>query len=69
MTTSTTTVKLWNEVTDTQSEAINGGVVAFNNSFFSKLTDQANAAAVIASGNAIGNFNSAGASVTQSNQA
>ena len=63
------TVKMWNEVTEAQAETINGGVVSFNNSFFSKLTDQANAAAVIASGNAIGNFNSAGASVTQSNRA
>jgi hypothetical protein len=66
---SNNSLTIWTELTETQSEAVNGGVVNFNNSFFSKLTDQANAAAIIASGNAIGNFNRAGASVTQSNVA
>jgi len=64
-----TTKKLWNEVTEAQAETINGGAVDFNNAFFSKLTDQSNAAAILASGNAIGNFNSAGVSSSQTNVA
>jgi hypothetical protein len=60
---------LWTDLTETQSEAVNGGAVEFNSAFFSKLTDQTNAAAIIASGNAIGNFNSAGVSSTQINVA
>jgi hypothetical protein len=66
---SNNSLTIWTELTETQSEAVNGGVVAFNIADFSKLTDQINTAAVIASGNAIGAFNSAGASVTQSNRA
>jgi len=58
---------LWTNLTETQSEAVNGGQVDFNSAFFSKLTDQTNAAAIIASGNAIGNFNRAGVSSTQIN--
>jgi hypothetical protein len=63
------TVKLWNEVTEAQAEAINGGQVIGNFAFVSKLTDQSNAAAIIAAGNAIGNFNSAGVTSTQVNVA
>ncbi len=39
---------LWTNLTETQSEAVNGGQVAFNSAFFSKLTDQSNVAAIIA---------------------
>ena len=60
---------LWTNLTETQAEAVNGGQVEFNSAFFSKLTDQSNVAAIIASGNAIGAFNSAGVSSTQRNQA
>jgi hypothetical protein len=60
---------LWTNLTETQSEAVNGGQVEFNSAFFSKLTDQSNVAAIIASGNAIGNFNSAGVTSTQVNVA
>jgi hypothetical protein len=64
-----TTKKLWNEVTEAQAETINGGEIIGNFSFVSKLTDQTNAAAIIASGNAIGAFNSAGVTSTQVNVA
>jgi hypothetical protein len=60
---------LWTELTETQSEVVNGGDVVFNTSFFSKITDQINTAIVINSGNAIGVANSAGVVVFQSNQA
>ena len=60
---------LWTDLTETQAEAVNGGLVLGNFADFSKLTDQSNAAAIIASGNAIGAFNSAGVSSTQRNQA
>ena len=60
---------LWTNLTETQSEAVNGGLVLGNFASFSKLTDQANAAAILASGNAIGAFNSGGVSSTQRNQA
>ena len=60
---------LWTELTETQSEVVNGGAVVFNTSFFSKITDQINTAIVINSGNAIGVANSAGVVVFQSNQA
>jgi hypothetical protein len=63
------TVKLWNEVTEAQAEAINGGQVIGNFAFVSKLTSQSNAAAIINAGNAIGNFNSAGVTSTQVNVA
>jgi len=63
------TVKLWNEVTEAQAEAINGGQVVGNFAFVSKLTSQSNAAAIINSGNAIGAFNSAGVTSTQVNVA
>ncbi len=60
---------LWTDLTETQAETVNGGLVLGNFASFSKLTDQANAAAIIASGNAIGAFNSAGVTSTQRNQA
>ncbi len=69
MTANNMTVKLWNEVTEAQAETINGGEVIGNFAFVSKLTSQANAAAIIASGNAIGSFNSAGVTSTQVNVA
>jgi hypothetical protein len=58
---------LWTNLTETQSETVNGGQVAFNSAFFSKLTDQSNAAAILASGNAIGSFNSGGVTSSQTN--
>jgi hypothetical protein len=67
MTTNNMTVKLWNEVTEAQAEVINGGLVLGNFASFSKLTDQANAAAILASGNAVGSFNSAGVTSSQVN--
>jgi hypothetical protein len=60
---------LWTELTETQSEVVNGGAIVFNTSFFSKITDQINTAIVLNSGNAIGAANSAGVAVFQSNQA
>jgi hypothetical protein len=69
MTANNMTVKLWNEVTEAQAEAINGGAIIGNFAFVSKLTDQANTAAIIASGNASGSFNSAGVTSTQVNVA
>jgi hypothetical protein len=60
---------LWTELTEIQSEVVNGGEILFNSSFFSKITDQINTAVVINSGNAIGVANSAGVTVFQSNQA
>lgn len=60
---------LWTELTETQSEVVNGGAIVFNTSFFSKITDQINTAIVLNSGNAIGSANSAGVAVFQSNQA
>ena len=60
---------LWTELTETQTEAINGGVIAFNIAIASKLTYQENGALVIASGNAIGGGNRAGVLVVQTNVA
>lgn len=60
---------IWVELTDSQSEQVNGGAILFNYSFLSKLTDQNNGAITIASGNAIGIFNSAGAAIVQTNVA
>jgi len=60
---------MWTEMTETQSEVVNGGAIVFNTSFFSKITDQINTAIVVNSGNAIGVANSAGVNVFQSNQA
>jgi hypothetical protein len=42
--TNNTSVKLWNDLTETQAETINGG---FYSSYYSKKTYQSNAAAVI----------------------
>lgn len=58
---------LWTELTETQTETINGGAIAFNTAFFSKLTYQNNGAIVIASGNAIGFGNTAGVAIIQTN--
>jgi hypothetical protein len=60
---------LWTELTETQSEAVNGGQVAFNSAFFSKLTEQSNAALIANSGNAGFLGNLAGVSSTQINLA
>jgi hypothetical protein len=60
---------LWAELTETQSETINGGYIAFNIAIASKLTDQNNGALVLASGNALGFANSAGVVVAQTNVA
>ncbi len=60
---------LWTELTETQSEAVNGGAIILNSSFLSKITDQLNQAIIVNSGNAIGIANSAGVVVIQSNQA
>jgi hypothetical protein len=60
---------LWTDLTETQAEAVNGGLVLGNIADFSKLTDQSNVAAIIASGNALGFGNIAGVSSTQRNQA
>jgi hypothetical protein len=66
---SNNTKALWIDLTETQAETVNGGLVLGNFASFSKLTDQTNAAAILDSGNAIGAFNSAGVSSTQRNQA
>ncbi len=58
---------LWTELTETQSELVNGGAVDFNRAFFSKLTSQENTALILNSGNAIGLANRAGVSSTQVN--
>jgi hypothetical protein len=58
---------LWIELTETQTEAINGGLIAFNFAIASKLTYQDNGALVLASGNAIGIGNRAGVFVVQTN--
>ena len=60
---------LWTELTETQTEAINGGVIAFNIAIASKLTYQDNGALVLASGNAIGFGNTAGVAIVQTNVA
>ena len=64
---SNNTKALWTNLTETQAETVNGGAVLFNFASFSKLTDQANAAAILASGNAIGFGNSGGVSSSQVN--
>jgi hypothetical protein len=65
--TSDNSQNLWTELTETQTETINGGVIAFNIAYFSKLTYQNNGALVIASGNAIGFGNTAGVAIVQTN--
>jgi hypothetical protein len=60
---------LWIDLTETQSESVNGGAIILNSSSFSKITDQLNQAIIVNSGNAIGIANSAGVLVIQSNQA
>jgi hypothetical protein len=58
---------LWTELTEIQSEVVNGGAVDFNSAFFSKLTEQDNTALIANSGNALGFANRAGVSSTQVN--
>jgi hypothetical protein len=60
---------LWTELTETQSELVNGGAVLFNSAFFSKLTSQENTALIANSGNAGSFANLAGVSSTQVNAA
>jgi hypothetical protein len=66
---SNNTKALWIDLTETQAETVNGGLILGNFASFSKLTDQENVAAILASGNAIGNFNSGGVTSSQRNQA
>ncbi len=66
---SNNTQVLWTELTETQSELVNGGAVLFNSAFFSKLTDQENTALIANSGNAGFFANRAGVSSTQVNAA
>ena len=58
---------LWTNLTETQSEVVNGGAVAFNIAIFSKLTEQDNAALIANSGNALGFANRGGVSSSQGN--
>ncbi len=60
---------LWTELTETQTETINGGLIVGNIAIASKLTYQENGALVLASGNAIGFGNTAGVLVAQANVA
>jgi len=59
--------QIWTELTETQTEAINGGVITFNIAIASKLTYQDNGALVLTSGNAIGFGNTAGVVIVQTN--
>ncbi len=67
--TNNTSVKFWNDLTETQSESINGGVVIGNFAVLSKLTSQNNGAVVAFSGNAVGILNFGGVGVVQTNVA
>ena len=67
--TNNTSVKFWNDLTETQSESINGGQVIGNFALFSKLTSQNNGAIVAFSGNAVGILNAGGVVVAQTNVA
>lgn len=64
-----TSIQLWNNLTEIQSESINGGQVIGNFAFLSKLTSQNNGAVVAFSGNAVGFLNSGGVVVAQTNVA
>ena len=59
--------QIWIELSETQSEQMNGGAILFNYSFLSKLTTQENGAITVSSGNAIGIFNAAGIAMVQTN--
>lgn len=59
--------QIWIELSETQSEQMNGGAILFNYSFRSKLTTQENGAITICIGNAIGIFNAAGVAIVQTN--
>ena len=61
--------QVWTELTETQAEAINGGLIIGNIAIASKLTYQDNGALVLASGNAIGFGNTAGVAIVQTNVA
>jgi len=67
--TNNTSVKFWNDLTETQSESINGGQIIGNFAFLSKLTSQNNGAIVAFSGNAVGVLNAGGVIVAQTNVA
>jgi len=67
--TNNTSVKFSNDLTETQTESINGGQVIGNFAFFSKLTSQNNGAVVAFSGNAVGILNAGGVVVAQTNVA
>ncbi len=67
--TNNTSVKFWNDLTETQSESINGGQVIGNLAILSKLTSQNNGAIVAFSGNADGILNAGGVVVAQANVA
>lgn len=67
--TNNTSVKFWNDLTETQSESINGGQIIGNLAFLSKLTSQNNGAIVAFSGNAVGVLNAGGVVVAQTNVA
>jgi hypothetical protein len=58
---------IWTELTETQSEVVNGGATAFNSAFFSEFVEQNNQALIANSGNALGFANRAGVSSTQVN--
>lgn len=60
---------LWTELTETQTETINGGLIFGNIAIGSKLTYQENGALVLNSGNAIFFGNRAGVLVSQTNVA
>ena len=59
--------QIWIELSETQSEQMNGGAILFNYSFLSKLITQENGAITVSSGNAIGIFNAAGIAIVQTN--
>ena len=59
--------QIWTELTEAQTEAINGGLIIANIAIASKLTYQDNGALVLASGNAIGFGNTAGVAIVQTN--
>lgn len=58
---------LWTELTETQTETINGGLIFGNIAIASKLTYQENGALVLNSGNAVFFGNRAGVLVGQAN--
>ncbi len=59
--------QIWIELSEAQSEQMNGGAILFNYSFRSKLTKQENGAITICSSKAIGISNAAGIAIFQTN--